>query len=222
MQLKNKYKNFILYIFPNSDSAKASVLENLPHLQIYKSCTVGHIYQSDYSNADWINRISMAAKSNTLIPCAGTCQLHGVRVNWEANLFYFPSKTFLNKILISTILYLRATVLWCFWLPMFLVLGDFKHHLRSCTHTPTHRATRAYVSKITQRLRGGRRTTAAASSHKMSVGRHRWHLPRHNLPLIIYTVRLTVLTPRPEKIQPTNLICTQQPWPAAGGERRSY
>lgn len=133
----DKYLYFILYIFPISDSAKASLLENIPHVQIYKFCTVGHIYQSDYSDADWINRISMAAKSNTLIPCADTCQLHGARLNREANL---SSKRFLNKILIYTILYLRGTILWCFWLPVFLTLGDFTC---SPAHTPTHSATRA-------------------------------------------------------------------------------
>lgn len=122
-----------------------------------------------------------------------------------------PSKRFLNKILIYTILYpCQSSCTLVLWLPVFLALGDFKHHLWSCTHSHTCSHT-GICSKITQRLRGGRRTTAAASSHKMSVGRHRWHRSRHNLSLIIYTVRLTVLMQRPEKIQPTNLICTQQP-----------
>lgn len=160
----------------------------------------------------------MAAKSNTLIPCAGICQLHGAHLNWESNPFFSPSKRFLNKILIFTISYpCQSNHTLVLWFPVFLALGDFKHHLWSCTHSHTR-----LCSKITQRLQGGCWTTATASSHKMSVGRHRWHRPRHNLPLIIYTVRLTVLTQRPEKIQPTNLICTQQLWPAAGGERRSY
>lgn len=37
----------------------------------------------------------------------------------------------------------------------------------------------------------------------------RWQGSGHNLPLIIYTAWLTVLMQRPEKIQATNLICTQ-------------
>lgn len=88
----DKYLYFILYIFPISDSPKVSLIENIPHLQIYKSCTVGHVYQSDYSNADWINRISMAAKSNTLIQFADICQLHGACLNWESNPFFFLQK----------------------------------------------------------------------------------------------------------------------------------
>lgn len=48
----DKYLYFILYIFPILDSPKVSLIENIPHLQIYKSCTVGHIYQSDYFDAD--------------------------------------------------------------------------------------------------------------------------------------------------------------------------
>ena len=95
-----------------------------------------------------------------------------------------------------------------------LALLLLKHHLWSCTHTRTHTRTLT----ITQRLWRGRCTTTAASTHththtcahKMSVGRGRWQWPCHNLSLIIYTARLTVSMQRPEKIQPTNLICTQR------------
>lgn len=44
---------------------QVSVFENICDLQTYKSCKIPHIYWSDYSYADWINRISMASKSNT-------------------------------------------------------------------------------------------------------------------------------------------------------------
>lgn len=147
------------------------------------------------------------AKSNTSIPSADVCQLHGAHSNWESDPL-IRSQKFLPDALIFTVSTYpcqrnHTSVL---WLPVFLALGDFKHHLWFRTHSHVR-----ICSKVTQRLRGGRRTTAAASSHKMSVGRHRWHRPRHNLSLIIYTVGLTVLMQRPEKIQPTNLICTQQP-----------
>lgn len=72
------------------------------------------------------------------------------------------------------------------WLPTFLALGDFKHHLWFRTHPPS--PAHAYVQKLHRDYGEAAETTAAASSHKMSVGRHRWHRPRHNLPLIIYTV----------------------------------
>lgn len=140
---------FILHIFSMLDSPKVSLSENIPHLQIYKSCTAGHIYQSDYSDADWINRISMAAKSNTLIPCADICQLHGAHINWESNHFFLaPKDSSTRSWFILFCIYVRSTVLWYFSFQCFWRLENFKHHLWSWTHSHTHTPTQAYVEKL--------------------------------------------------------------------------
>lgn len=137
----DKYLYFILYIFPISDSPKVSLIENIPHLQIYKSCTVGHVYQSDYSNADWINRISMAAKSNTLIQFADICQLHGACLNWESNPFFFPPKdSSARSWFILSCIHVRATVLWYFGFQCFWLL-----EISNITCGPAHTTTHAYV-----------------------------------------------------------------------------
>lgn len=75
-------------------------------------------------------------------------------------------------------------------------------HTTGRTHTPSQ-LHRDYGEATAQQPQSGPHT------HKMSVGRGRWQWPCHNLSLIIYTARLTVSMQRPEKIQPTNLICTQ-------------
>lgn len=145
----DKYLYFILYIFPILDSSKVSLIENIPHIQIYKSCTVGHIYQSDYSDADWINRISMAAKSNTLIPCADICQLHGAHWNWESNHFFFPppKDSSTRSWFIPSCIHVRAAVLWCFGFPCFW-LWEISNITCGPAHTLTHAPTQAYVQKL--------------------------------------------------------------------------
>lgn len=110
-------------------------LKTLPTLQIHKSFPIGHICQSDYSDADWINRTSMAAKSNTLILSAGICQLRGARLNWESNL---PNPRIIPyQGLVSHHIYVRETL---HWKP---------GHQGTCgsARTPIHAPTHPYVQK---------------------------------------------------------------------------
>lgn len=98
-----------------------------------------------------------------------------------------------------------------------LALLHLKHHLWSCTHMWTHREIR---EKTTPTQPVPAHTTTHKCTHEMSAGGAHWQWPCHNLSLIIYTARLTVSKLRPEKIQPANLICTQQPEPAGWAQER--
>lgn len=105
----------------------------------------------------------------------------------------------------------RYTILSALWCPRFLALLHFKHHLWSHAHTHTHTQLHR---EITERLLHNNCswfTHAYTQAHTICQRAVVcWLWPCHNLSLIIYTARFTVLMQRPEKIQPTNLICTQQ------------
>lgn len=122
------------------------------HQKIFKPRTVGHIYQSDYSDADWINRISMAAKSNNLIPRADICQLHCARLSWELTIFFPSKKNSSTTSWFSTILSpCQSNHTLVLWLAVFLALGDFTHHLWSHTHSHTHTHMFKNDTEITRR-----------------------------------------------------------------------
>lgn len=76
-------------------------------------------------------------------------------------------------------------------------------HARKRTRSQLHRD---YGEAAAQRART--QTTQVHTESELAPGRWQW--PCHNLSLIIYTAWLTVLMQRPEKIQATNLICTQR------------
>lgn len=141
------YLYFILCIFLILHFQRSVWVKIFPHLQIYKCWTVGHIYQSDYSDADWINRISIAAKSNTLIPCADICQLHSAQINWESKHFFPPKDSSTKSWFRLSFIRVRATVLWyftfqCYW------HWNVSNITCGPAHTPTHTPTQAYVEKL--------------------------------------------------------------------------
>lgn len=142
----------------------------------------------------------MVAKSNTLMPCAVIWQLHDACLTWESNRFFSLKKIPQKDLDLYSLVSMSEQSY--FGALASSVSGFGRIHTSPVVlHTLPHTHSNTCIcSKITQRLRGGHRTTAAASSHKMSVGRHRWHRPCRNLSLIIYTDRLTVLMQRPEKI----------------------
>lgn len=57
--------NFLPHFQPWDGNINALQVEDCSDLQTYKSHKIPHIYRSDYSYADWINRILMASQSNT-------------------------------------------------------------------------------------------------------------------------------------------------------------
>lgn len=126
----------------NFRSPQVGLLETISNRQIYKSFPIGHIYRSDYSDADWINRISMVAKSNTLIPSAGICQLGRARLHWEPNLP--PQMTPYQDL---------------YWYHAVSMsenpdISAFKHHLWCCklSSTHSHARTCSKMIQITGRL----------------------------------------------------------------------
>lgn len=107
-----------------------------------------------------------------------------------------------KTILANCIHFFQRLHIFITWYPGFVTLQTSPVDLY--THTDTCRDYR----EATAQEPWPAHTDPLTCTHKMSVGHGCWQWRCHNLSLIIYTARLTVLMQRPEKIQPANLICT--------------